>query len=380
MQAIAPPSGDRNPNSHTEEEVLAALQGRSGVRRFSFRYELLDAGNVFIEDLDTTVLDAKISENWLADIKRTAAFTLRETGRIDYLSDRIKPIVRTWIPPYGPKDYVEHPQGVFLLSSPVRKIDGQGVITREVEAYDPLQVYADDLFTARYTVAAGANVIASVVTLLGSVPMAVSPSTKTLATASEWKPGDSKLKAINELLDMVNYESLSFDEDGRAIVQEYRSPLERAEEYEYGADDRGLVVPEVEQELDLWSVHNQWVLVVSDPDREDPLISSYTNTDPASPTSTIRRQRTITDFREEQDAADQTSLDAKVARLAFEASQIYEAIPFQSALMPIHSGNDVYRLRLPALAVNAKYAEQSWSFEMKAGAKMDHRARRVVSV
>jgi hypothetical protein len=164
------------------------------------------------------------------------------------------------------------------------------------------------------------------------------------------------------------------------VVQAYSSPLVRPEEYEYGASDVGLVLPEVEQELDLFDVANKWVLVVSDPDLADPLISTYTNTDPASPTSTIRRQRTIVDFREEQDAVDQASLDAKVARLAFEASQIYEAIPFSSALMPIHSGNDVYRLRLPALAVNAKYAEQSWDMELRAGAKMNHRARRVVSV
>jgi hypothetical protein len=380
MQTLAPPSGDRNPNSHTAEEVLAALQGRTGVRRFSFRYELLDAGNVPVEDLDRAVLTARIAQNWLADIKRTASFTIRETGRIDYLSDRLKPYTRTWLPPYGAKDFVEHPQGVFLLSSPTRKIDEQGVITRDVEAYDPLQVYADDKFSARYTVAAGANVITAVTTLLGSVPMVVSPSTKTLATASEWKPGDTKLKAINELLGMINYESLSFDEEGRAVVQAYSSPLVRPEEYEYGASDVGLVLPEVEQELDLFDVANKWVLVVSDPDLADPLISTYTNTDPASPTSTIRRQRTIVDFREEQDAVDQASLDAKVARLAFEASQIYEAIPFSSALMPIHSGNDVYRLRLPALAVNAKYAEQSWDMELRAGAKMNHRARRVVSV
>ena len=52
MQLIAPPVGDRNPNGHTEAEVRSALIGEFGVRRFSFRYELLTSGNVYVMDLD----------------------------------------------------------------------------------------------------------------------------------------------------------------------------------------------------------------------------------------------------------------------------------------------------------------------------------------
>ncbi len=379
MQKLAPPSGDRNPNSHTDAEVLDALQGKTGVRKFTFRYELLTAANVYVEDLRDTVLSCSVDQNWLADIKRTAKFSMRETGRIDYLSERVKPYIRTWLPPYGPLDYVEHPQGVFLLVSPKRASDAQGVITREVEAYDALQVFSDDLVTTRYTVASGTQYITAIATLLGAIPMVVSPLTKATPTAYEWEPGTSKLRIINDLLQAINYESLSFDEEGRAIVQPYRSPATRTEEYDYAAGESGLILPEVEQELDLFAVANKWAVVVSDPDRP-PLTSTYTNNDPASPTSVVRRQRTITDFRTEQDAADQASLDAIVARLAFEASQVYEAIPFKTGLMPIHSGNDVYRIRYPALAVNARYAEQSWSLELRAGAQMSHRARRVVTV
>jgi hypothetical protein len=207
----------------------------------------------------------------------------------------------------------------------------------------------------------------------------VSPSTKTLEAAKEWDPGTSKLKIINELLGALNYESLSFDCEGRAVVQPYRTAAERAEEYVYGSDDNGLIIPNAHQEFDLFGVHNKWVMTVSDPDRP-PITATYTNTDPASPTSTVRRGRTITDFRTEQDAADLTALQAKVKRLAFEASQVFEAIPFDTAMMPLHDGNDVYRIEYPQLAVNARYVEQSWSLDFQAGAKMRHRARRVVTV
>lgn len=379
MQRIAPPTGDRNPNSHTEEEILAALRGRTGARYFSYRYELLDSGNVFVQDLADTVLAGKVSMNWLADIKRTAMLTIRERGEIDFLSDRIKPYVRLRIPPYGRDDYVEYPQGVFLLSTPKRNADEQNVITRDIECYDPLKVFIDDKVSTRYTVAVGANYTTVISTLLGSIPKSVAPSTKTLVTAKEYEPGTAKLTIINDLCNAINYESLSFDEDGVAIVQPYRDPDTRPEEYVYAANTDSLILPNVDEEFDLFDVANSWTLVVSDPDRAA-LTATYTNNDPASLTSTIRRQRTITDFRTEEDAADQATLDAKVRRLAFEASQIYQAIDFTTAAMPIHSGNDVYRITYPALAINAKFSEQTWELELRAGAAMKHRARRVVSV
>jgi hypothetical protein len=235
------------------------------------------------------------------------------------------------------------------------------------------------MISTRYTVSTGANYITTVSTLLGSIPKSVVASSSTLPAAKEWEPGTSKLKIINELLQAVNYNSLSFDEDGSAVVAPYLQPSGRPEEYTYADDANGLIIPEVDQELDLFSVANNWIAVVSDPDRPM-LASTYTNTSPSSPTSTVNRQRTITDFRQEQDAADQTTLDALVARIAFEASQVYEGIDFQTALMPIHSGNDVYRLTYSPLGINDKYSEQSWSMELRAGAPMKHHARRVVTV
>ncbi|GAA4082755.1 hypothetical protein [Actinomadura miaoliensis] len=275
--------------------------------------------------------------------------------------------------------FVEWPQGVFLLSTPTREADASDVVTRDVEGYDQLQVYSDDLVVDRYTVAAGTAYTTAVSTLLGSIAKRITPSAATLPTAREWEPGTSKLKIINELLSAINYESLSFDEDGVAVVEPYVSPAERHAEYTYADDAVSVMTPEVSQEFDLFNIPNRWVLVVSDPDRP-PLTAVYTNNDPASPTSTLRRQRIITDFRTEEDAADQAALNAKAARLAFEASQVYEAIEFTTWIMPIHSGNDVYKIVYGPLAVNATYAEQSWEMPLKAGSQMKHRARRVVSI
>lgn len=377
MQAFAP-SGDRNPNDHTSDEVLAALRGRTGGRRFSFRYERLDASNVKLGDLSDVAAGA-IDHNWLADIKRKATFTLRDSGGLDFLSDRIKPWARLHLPPYGAQDFVEWPQGVFLLSSPSRVVDERGVVLREVQGYDALQVYQDDKVVDRYTAAAGTVYTTLVSTLLGAIPKNITTSSATLPTAKEWDPGTSKLTIINNLLGAVNYESLSFDENGVAIVKPYVSPQDRPAEYTFADDADGLIVPRLDQTLDLFAVANRWVLVVSDPDRPA-LSSTYTNTAPASPTSTVRRARTIVDFRTEQEAADQTALDSKVARLAFEASQVYEVIQFETAMFPVAGGNDIYRLTHGPLGINATFSEHTWAMTLQVGAKMSRRVRRVVTV
>jgi hypothetical protein len=377
MQTLTP-TGTRNPNSHTAADILDALVGRYGSRRFTFRYELLDSTNALIRELDN-VESGSVSQNWLADIKRTASFTLRDTGIIDFLSNRIKPYVRLHLAPYGEDDWVEWPQGVFLLSTPSRQADEAGVVTRDVDGYDQLEIFAEELVSTRYTVSTGTKYTDAIVALLGSVTKVVQTSALTLQSDREWEPGTSKLKIINELLNAINYNSLSFDEDGNAIVSSYTAPSDRPAEYTYADDEDSVLFPEMEQTLDLFGVANNWVLVVSDPDR-DPIVGTYTNNDPGSPTSTVRRGRTITDFRTEQDAPDQTTLDALAARLAFEASQIYETVEFETGLMPIHSGNDVYQITFSRLAIDAKYSEHTWELPLKAGASMKHTARRVVNV
>jgi len=384
VQSLTVPP-DHNPGGHTPAEILDALQGVGGRRRFSFRYDLLDRNGAYVAPLPN-VVSCSIEQNWLADIKRTARITLRDSGGIDYLSDRIQPWVRLHLPPYGPDDWVEWPQGVFLLSSPTRSVDQSGVVLREVEAYDLLQIYADDLVDARYTVPAGTPYIDAIRTLLapgGTYPFPgtprISPTSATVPIDREWDPGTSRLRIINDLLAAINYESLSFDEYGVAVVRPYVSPDQRAPEYTYGSGPNGVTLPDVEQTLDLFAVPNRWVLVVSEPE-EPPLVATYTNSNPSSPTSTVRRGRVITDFRTEQEAADLATLQARAARLAFEASQIYEAVEFATGLMPIHSGNDVYQIVDPRLSINARYVEHSWSMDLRAGSTMRHRARRVVTV
>lgn len=229
--------------------------------------------------------------------------------------------------------------------------------------------------TVQYLWTGSAHGSASISTL----PMNITPSTKTLPVAMSWEPGTSYLRIINDLLSAVNYESAWFDENGTFVARPYQSPETRPPEYTYATDETSVISGTVDQVLDLYGVANKWVLVVSDPDRAA-IVGSYTNTSPSSPTSTVNRGRTIVDFRTEQDAADSASLNAKAQRLAFEASQVYEEVEFSTAVMPIHSNSDVYTITVDEMGVGAKYSEHTWEMPLVAGGLMKHSARRIVNL
>lgn len=340
-------------------------------RHLSFRYELLDANNVHKGWLDE-VMKALVANNSLADIKRTARITMLDNPDIDWLADRVKPFVTL--------NGDEHPQGVFLLSSPRRRYQS-GVVVREIEAYDQGVVLRDDKAEDRYTVAAGVNYITEVGDLLASAGITetnLTATSKVLPASREWDPGTSKGRIIGDLLAAINYRSLYFDADGAAVAEPYLSPSEAAPAHLYATDETSLILPEVDEELDLFDVANKWVLYTSEPDLP-PLTSSYTNSNPNSPTSTVRRGRTIVDHRQVE-AADQATLDAKVQRLAFEASQVYTSVEFDTGIVADHGDADVIDFIHEGLGISARYVEHTWSFDLKAGAEMRHRIRRVVTV
>ena len=369
MQALDP-SG-----TYPDEAVVDALVGRYGTRTMSYRYDRLNELNDYVEPIDY-VLGGQVSNNALADIKRTAKFTMLDRGGINFLKDRIRPWACLAMPDGGA---VEWPLGVFLLATPDRDLDEHGVVRREVAAYDQLLALQDDKVTDRYSIAEGVAYTTAIATLVFAFAASIIPSSLTLPTAMEWEPGTTKLRILNDLLGAINYESAFFNEQGTLICRPYQSPADRSVEYSYSADEASVITGGVGQTLDLFDVHNKWVLVKSEPDLP-PLVGTYTNTSPSSPTSTVSRGRVIVDFRDETDAADQATIDAKAERLAFAASQVYENIKFTTAAMPMHSNADVIGLNVPGLAIDAKYSEHTWDLPLVHGARMSHTVRRVVSI
>ncbi len=363
--------------NYGRQEILDQLHFKYGSNEIKFRYELLDKFERRKFTL-RNVIDAEISMAAFAEIKRTGRFTIKEGEDIDWLNDRIQPFFLLKMPDGG---WVEWSLGIFLLSTPNRSHHTGGVF-RDVEAYDGLIILRDDKFLSRYTIPANTKYTDAIKTLLtsaGITKMNIESKDDTIKTAKEFEPGTEKLKAINELLRDINWTTLWVDERGYYTSGRYTSPADRPSEYDYFDDELSIISGDIIEKLDLVNIANSWVVVASNPE-EEPLTSNYVNDNPDSPTSTINRGRVIADYREIESISNQQALDEYVERLAYNASQIYGYLNFETALNPLHSYSDVYNIRHNGLGVEDKYSETNWIMPLEAGALMRHSARKVMYI
>lgn len=386
---------------YTEKELKDMLHAAKGSRRIKFRYDLLDKNERKIREL-TNVLSGEVSMNAFNTIKRTAKFSIREDAAepIDFLSNRIQPFVLLKMPDKWVQtstgsrqliegQWIEYPLGVFVLSSPTKKEQGD-YIYRDVEAYDKLVILEEDKFTARHIVRKGTKYTDAIIAILqgaGITKYNITANDSTLKEDVEYEPGISKSSPIADFLNAINYTPLWVDDYGYFTSSPYISPQDKNPDYWYEPDEFSVVADGMEEELDLYSIPNSWVAYYSNADSVGPtnpnpvvITSVYTNASADSPTSTVNRGRTIVDYRKVDDIADKASLDAYVNRIAFEASQIFGKVKFETAIMPFHGFQDVLYLKNDTLGIDGKYAETSWNIKLQAGALMSHECRKVVNV
>ena len=364
---------------YTKQEVMDVLHGKYGRRLIDFRFDLLDEADKVIGDV-TRLVEAESSTVDMdseAEIHRTASFRVRDTGEIDFLKDRIQPWADLHMRGNGT---VSFPLGVFLLSTPEKEYQGNALY-RNIDAYDKLQILIDDGFTARIVADEGERVTDFIVELLqeaGIKKINIERSDKEFPTWMSWDPDVSRLEVINELLGVINYEKLYVDEYGYFVSRPYRTPNQRASEYTYETNHVSVITPGATVEEDYFNVANQFVGVVSEPDRV-PLTYTYENTNEESPTSIPRRGRTITKYID-SDSVDLETLQGEVEKVAYEDSQIVTKMEFTTAIMPMHSYNDILRIKHDKLGINARFQEVSWSMPLSATGTMSHSAKEILPI
>lgn len=276
-------------------------------------------------------------------------------------------------------DFVEFPLGVFLMATPVATHDVNGTVTRDIECYDRTKLFIDDKLTERLPMLKGENYTDFMSELLGDIPKIVEPSTWVCGRDREWDVGTSIKEVIDACAESINYNTLRFDEEGRAVLRPYISPEERTPEFTYEDNETSIMNPEVEDEYDYFEIPNVWIVSLSEVD-QDPVFAKIENNDPASQFSIPRRGRRIVDFRSEEEGFDAASLVRKAKRIQFEANRQYQNISFTTAINPLHDSNDCYNIKFSGLALNNKYTEINWEFKLAAGEEMTHTARRVVAI
>lgn len=299
--------------------------------------------------------------------------------KVNWLKDRIQPYMLLKMPK---GDWIEFSLGIFILSTPVRK-EQNGMVYRDVEAYDKLVLLQENRTIKRISIIKGAryyDFLVGIFEEIGVTKWNVEYTDKTAVTTTEWEIGTDYLKIINDVLSVLNYTPIFVDEYGFFSALLYRSPQQKAIDVEYVADEFSVIHDGTTEEMDLFNVPNAWLFVLNDAERES-LKAYIENNNPDSPTSyQSRGNRRIVEKREVDDIADQQSLTEMTERVAFESSQVFGKVSFTTALMPIHAYSDVVYLKNDTLEIDGKYAETGWSMELENGGTMSHEVRAVVNI
>lgn len=360
---------DLSANGYTHEQIIDMLKSN---RQVKYKYDLLDKNMLYLGQVTAT---GNIDFNAKTDITRIASLKINEIKDINFIDERIKPYfcLKT------PKGWIDYPLGVFLISSPERYNDGIRT-TRQVDCYDLSIILQEDKFDKRYCIKAGSAYTDEVLKILnGAGIVNVNMQSSDLITKSdiEFELGKSKLEAINNLLEAINYNRIYFDENGNANVTPYLLPVLRNIDDIYETDNKSIIKVGASENLDTFNVPNKIIRYTESPDMDE-LISVYVNNNPSSKFSTVSRGRNIVDVASINDIADQVTLDAYVQRVATEKA-VYKTITFDTAVMPHHSFLDCLMINNKDLNVQGKYIELAWNMNLENGGSMRHTCRKVIA-
>jgi len=361
--------------NYTDDDVTQALS-TSG-RTVRFTYEHLDSNLNSLSYL-SGVVSCSVSYDSTQQIRRLASFTINEGlgDQINYMNDLIRPYMGVQMDDGG---WCDIPLGVFMLSTSDRTSQ-DGTVTRDIDGYDLTQLLVQDKVEHRYLVAKGTLYTDAIAALLSGVgPYFISDSSSTLGADRTWPPGTSKLTIVSNLIKGIGFRPLFFDAWGTAQVLPFVAPSDDTSGWTYATDDASLIGPQATQTIDLFDIPNVFVRVI-DVSNKTLLTSTFVNSNPDSPTSTVNRGRRIVDWAEANDASDQAALDAVARKAAVDASQVYETVSLPTVLMPFHQDRDIVTVQHDGLGVSEDFLETSWSMDLKIDGTMTHGLRSVVTV
>lgn len=347
------------------------------MRNVNFEYYLLDRNDQPKKPLKISksnrlnnVISGNLSYSSLGRLKSSLEVNIvdLEGSLIDYMNDRLKVIVNIDDTPYN--------LGVFLICSPNKQIDSN-YTRRKLTCYSKLKILDNDKVTSNYYLPANANVINAVIRLIGNNPYKIESSDKTTSTEREWKVGTPKLDIINDLLDVINYQSLVVDQEGNFITKPYISPENREIEIRYLEGEDSIISPKMVEDFDFFDIPNIFVRCTNDVNITPPLIARYPIQSGSDPITLDGRLPNV-DVQEVTDVSDVETLYDICKRDAVSVRSAYSHLEFNTEINPKHGYLNC--IEVNCMGIHDKYIETSWSFDLAAGALMSHTARKVVNL
>ena len=358
---------------YTEEELLKALYNNS--REVYYRYTIFNTQNQMLGYLE--IEDGQVSFDSGNDVMRTFTGSTRASDLFNLTSTDFYLI--PWMCLKYRNDIVKWPLGKFLVHPSENYQNNMSIIN--ITGYDLGKIALDDKSDTRIYAAPTAVYTSLASQIAGTMysQLDVDASVKTNPSALEWEIGTEKLKIINELLTSISYNPLYFDESGVGHMNEYVEYSERDIERVYEDSEQSIIIDGLANSTNKFEIPNKFIRYVENPDA-DYLISVYTNTDSASPYSTVSRGRTIVDSASIDNIATQGDLNSYVRKIAAEKMQSVETLEFTTLNMPGHGFKNCLLVAVTSYGINNKYIEVGWEMDLSRGGSMRHRCEKVVNV
>lgn len=213
----------------------------------------------------------------------------------------------------------DNPLGVFLVSAAKEEWENTGRVWN-IELLDRCTVPAQDKVDESYAVAAGTLILQQVKTVLASSGEYIAiNSSSTAATSSGmvWEAGTSKIKIINDLLDVAGYNALWMDGYGSFQVTPRVLPADRSILYELLGfprelrdGEQAIYRPDWSRDRDSFEVPNKVIAVqAAGGEDESALVGVWTNEDASSPYSYQARGRWIPHVLDSVECPEGTDLE-----------------------------------------------------------------------
>lgn len=306
----------------------------------------LDTEDNFIAELDG-VSTATLKLDIAKEIRTGGDMTWTGFSNLDWLEMRLQPVYRATL---IDGTEVEWKRGVFIPATPVVNWQGEKAVVK-VELFDKLLILSEDKVDQTFALPAGAIVtdeIKLIIESAGEEHHNIEDSTETLTTPLVWEIGTSKLRIINDLLEMINYFSIWCDELGYYRGTPYVTPQKRGSAWDFYDGVECIYKPEFEHENDYFGVPNKVILVSQGDGDTEGMVSVATNEDPEDKLSFQQRGRWVTTVETGVEATSQAILNELAVRRLEDLSLVISSVSLPHALVPIDLNNLVNFRRIPA--------------------------------
>jgi hypothetical protein len=254
-------------------------------------------------DLSTGLEGAELANVTGGSVERNQDTAIFEQGSIDYVGalDLGTDLLRVYLEASSLWTVESRTEalGTFYVSTPKASSSG-AVTTGSADIYGRLRALAQDDFDGPYVIPAGTNMVAAAKKIAEDCGLEVVADESDAVLTSTWVFGisttssdedraDSKLSAINRLLDAAGFLAAHTDPFGRVLFRRYVEPDQRPISFDYveGPDCR--VTLEIDRERDTFGVAN--VIHVDFSSQDISVRGTAVDDDPDSPYSTVSTGR-----------------------------------------------------------------------------------------